>query len=299
MKDNIRSCLDQIAPRITKQIRGKPCPWMTPELKQLQSERDKLHRRHRKSKLPAHKCEYQRKKNIVNSSVKKTKQNYFKNLLENSANDPDSFWRNLKKIFPSKQKSSTSRFTINSVSTSDPKTIANAFCSYFSNIVNKLKTKTFVLKNCIWRQQTLDPLRTCKKFKFTRVTEQSVHMELRNLKRKKSAGLDDIPPSALKDAAGVLSSPLARIINLSFETGVFPTDWKSSRLTPVHKSGARDSINNYRPISVIPAISKIIERVAHRQLSSYLESNNLLNDCQFGFRKNRSTELVAHYLLIA
>ena len=134
-------------------------------------------------------------------------------------------------------------------------------------------------------------MRTCKKFKFTGVTEQSVHTELRKLKRKKSAGLDDIPPSVLKDAAVVLSSPLARIINLSFETGVFPTDWISSRLTPVHKSGARDSINNYRPISVIPAISKIIERVVHRQLSSYLESNNLLSDCQFGFRKNRSTEL--------
>ena len=72
MKDNIRSCLDKIAPRITKQIRGKPCPLMTPELKQLQSERDKLHRRHQKSKLPVHKCEYQRKK--IFSTVQSRKQ---------------------------------------------------------------------------------------------------------------------------------------------------------------------------------------------------------------------------------
>jgi hypothetical protein len=225
--------------------------------------------------------------------VKKAKQNYFKNLLVNSANDPNSFWSNLKKIFPSKQKNSTSRFTINSVSTSDSKTIANAFCSYFSNIVNKLKTKTYNLKNCVWRQQTFEPLRTCKKFKFARVTEKSVHADLRKLKRKKAAGLDDIPPFVLNDAAGVLSIPLTRIINLSFETGVFPTDWKSSELTPIHKFGVKDCINNYRPISVIPAISKIIERIVHRQLSSYLETNNLLKDFQFGFRQNRSTELAA------
>jgi hypothetical protein len=194
-------------------------------------------------------------------------------------------------MFPCKQKNSTSRFTIDSVSTSDPTTITNAFCSYFSNIVYKLKTKTFALKNCIWRQQSIEPLRTCKIFKFTRVAEESVQAELRKLKKKKAAGLDDIPPSSLKDAADVLSGPLTIIINLSFKTGVFPTDWKSSKLTPVHKSGAKDCIENYRPISVIPAISKIIERMVRRQLSAYLENNNLLDDCQFGFRQNRSTEL--------
>ena len=196
---------------------------MTPELKQQQSDRDKLQRRHRKSKLPAHKNEYKRKKNLVNSLVKKAKQNYFKNLLTNSANDPDSFWNNLKKIFPCKQKNSTSRFTIDSVSTSDSTTITNAFCSYFSNIVYKLKTKTYVLKNCIWRQQTFEPLRTCKIFKFTRITEESVHAELCKLKKKKATGPDDIPPFALKDAADLLSGPLTAIINLSFKTGVFPT----------------------------------------------------------------------------
>ena len=135
MKDIIRSCLDQIAPKIIKRIRGKPCPWMTPELKQQMSERDRLQRRYRKSKLPAHKNEYKRKRNSVNSLVKKAKQNYFKNLLENSANDPDSFWNNSKKIFPNKQKSSAARFTIDCATTSDSKPIANAFCSYFSKIV--------------------------------------------------------------------------------------------------------------------------------------------------------------------
>ena len=88
MRNIIRSCLDSIAPKSTKRIRGKPCPWMTPDLKQEMAERDRLQRRHRKSKLPAHKAEYNHKRNIVNSHAKKAKQDYFKNLLLNSATRP-------------------------------------------------------------------------------------------------------------------------------------------------------------------------------------------------------------------
>ena len=78
---------------------------------------------------------------------------------------------------------------------------------------------------------------------------------------------------------------------MSFTNGIFPTDWKRSKLIPTYKSGKKHCIENYRPVSVIPTISKVIEKLVHRQLSDYLERNNLLNDCQFGFRHKRSTEL--------
>ena len=193
IRNNIRSCLDSIAPKITKLIRGKPCPWMTPDLKLEMAERDRLQRRHRKSKskLPPHKSEYNRKRNIVNSHVKKAKQDYFKNFLLNSAKDPSSFWTNLEKIFPSKQKDPTKRFTINSVATADTNTIANAFSTFISNIVSKLKLKTYVLKNCVWRKQTFESLRTS----FKNINKGIVYSELCKLKRKKSAGIDDIPPA--------------------------------------------------------------------------------------------------------
>ena len=133
-----------------------------------------------------------------------------------------------------------------------------------------------------------EPLRTCHRFKFGLISEESVYKELRNLKSKKSAGLDEIPLSVLKDAANILSGPLCHIINMSFTDGIFPTNWKRSKLIPTYKSGKKDCIENYIPISVIPTISKVIEKLVHRQLSDYLERNNFLKDCQFGFR---STEL--------
>ena len=82
-------------------------------------------------------------------------------------------------------------------------------------------------------------------------------------------------------------------INMSFSTGQFPTEWKKSKVAPIYKNGPKSNIENYRPISVIPAISKVIEKIVHSQLYGYMEQNNLLCDQQFGFRKKRSTEIAA------
>ena len=86
---------------------------------------------------------------------------------------------------------------------------------------------------------------------------------------------------------------MTHIINLSLSSSIFPTDWKRSKVMPVFKSGSKSDINNYRPISIIPDVSKIIEKVVHLQLSYYLQENKLLNKNQFGFRKRRSTELAS------
>ena len=119
---------------------------------------------------------------------------------------------------------------------------------------------------------------------------------MKNLKRKKAQGLDDFPPGLLKDAASLIAQPLTYVINMSLSEGVIPTEWKAAKVTPLHKSGPRTELENYRPISVLPALSKILERIAHRQLLTYLESNRLLVNYQFGFRQKMSTEFAATFL---
>ena len=116
---------------------------------------------------------------------------------------------------------------------------------------------------------------------------------LKIVKEKKSTGLDEIPPWLLNDCSSVLSKPIAHIINISLNTSVYPTDWKRSKVIPLYKKGQHNKVDNYRPISVIPAVSKIIEKIVHQQLSDYLEDNNLLEDDQYGFRRRRSTEMAA------
>ena len=104
-------------------------------------------------------------------------------------------------------------------------------------------------------------------------------------------GLYEIPPLFLKDTAYDISKPLAHIISCSLMSGVVPNDFKRARVKPVYKSSAHDNFGNYRPIRVLPAISKILEKCVHSQLIEHLQKNNLLSLNQFGFRKYQSTEL--------
>lgn len=150
-----------------------------------------------------------------------------------------------------------------------------------------------MLTNSVWKYHKEIPSKSNPKFRLKPITVNETMKHLQSLKRKKSVGLDDLPSWLLKDCMEVIASPLTYIINMSFETSTFPSDWKRTKVLPLFKSGAKSSVNNYRPISVIPAISKVIEKVVHEQLTAYLESNNLINNNQFGFRPRRSTELAA------
>ena len=117
--------------------------------------------------------------------------------------------------------------------------------------------------------------------------------QLKSLKRKKAIGLDQLPSSLLKDSANEIAIPLAHIINLSLNSTSIPTSWKRAKVIPVFKNGSAEDVSNYRPISVLPILSKIMERAVFTQLSEYLETNKLLTKCQFGYRSKRSTECPA------
>ena len=132
-------------------------------------------------------------------------------------------------------------------------------------------------------------------FTFNAVKVSEILKELRNLKRRKASGVDNFPPGLLKDAALVLTKPLTFIINLSLETGVVPSEWKVAKVIPLYKSGSQAEIDNYRPISILPTFSKILEKIVYKQLMAHLERHNLLFKYQFGFRPNRSTELAVTY----
>ena len=79
-----------------------------------------------------------------------------------------------------------------------------------------------------------------------------VLLELRKLKPTKATGLDGIPAKLLKDAAQEVAKPIANLINLTFSTGEIPQEWKEAKVAPIFKSGEKDDVNNYRPISVLP-----------------------------------------------
>ena len=113
------------------------------------------------------------------------------------------------------------------------------------------------------------------------------------MKSKKSTGPENISVSFLKTYATSLTIPLTTLINQSLSKGVFPSNLKIAKIIPIFKKDDLHLFDNYRPISLLPAISKIYEKTVHIQLLNYFTTNKLLYTHQYGFRPDHSTELAA------
>ena len=120
-------------------------------------------------------------------------------------------------------------------------------------------------------------MRTNKTFRFSYVSTVFAEKQLSVLKRRKSTGPDELPAGMIKDCKKAISKALAFIINLSLQSGVFPSVWKSAKITPVHKKGDTKKPENFRPISVLPIFLKVIEKAAHAQILTFLEENEHLH----------------------
>ena len=118
-----------------------------------------------------------------------------------------------------------------------------------------------------------------------------------NLKASTSEGYDNISTKLLKQTVKEVATPLAHIVNLSLSQGIFPNDMKLAKIVPIFKNGNTKLFNNYRPISILPAFSKILEKIVCNRLLHFLETKNILYKHQYGFRKNHNTiHLVIHLL---
>lgn len=118
---------------------------------------------------------------------------------------------------------------------------------------------------------------------------RAVKKVLAELNVNKAPGPDGIPALVLKQCSLSLASPLAKLFSNSFREGVFPDCWKLANVQPIPKKGAASNPDNYRPIAICSTLSKVMESMINYNLVNYLETNSLINDRQYGFRKSRST----------
>jgi hypothetical protein len=116
-------------------------------------------------------------------------------------------------------------------------------------------------------------------------------------RNKTSHGYDGISDKILKASAPFIISPLTYIFNRVLSTGVFPDRLKYSEVQPLFKKGGKNEIANYRPISLLPSLSKIIEKIIYKWLISHLNENNILTKEQFGFKKISTTNMATYALL--
>lgn len=285
---SVKSVFDEHAPIIEKRVKGKSCPWLSRDVKKLLNDRDKLLRKARRTKNENDWASYKRLRNLCTNRVKRAKSHYYRSLLNENTANPRKFWSTIKTIFPTQVTKSLIQDTDNDKT--------KKFSDYFKNAILTLKQKSMPLMNFTWRFTNPAPNRTNQNFTIGYISKIFVEKELRALSRNKATGPDELPPGMLKDCATHISKPLSYILNLSIDSGTVPSIWKAAKITPIFKSGNRELPENYRPISVLPVLSKILEKAVHHRLLDFLESNSLLSESQYGFRKHRSTKLAATLL---
>ena len=134
-------------------------------------------------------------------------------------------------------------------------------------------------------------------FRFQVQTQDEIMKILTSLRTKDSSGFDGISTKLLKFLAPSLISPLTLIINQSLVTGIFPTKLKIAKVAPLHKKGHSYLMTNYRPVSLLSAISKLFEKVVYNQLYTHFQTYKLFYFSQYGFRKRHSTEFAALELI--
>ena len=214
--------------------------------------------------------QYKEQRNITFRSIREAKRKFFHDCQENSQ-DPKEFWRLLKTAMGSNDKPTVSTIRTENNLTHDPLEIANALNEFFVSVASKFGTSSDqepeqkVLKDFV-RTRTS----TAITFDIPKITPSFIGKYLSHFQTKKAAGLDGISPRLLRAATPAIVEPLAKIINLCLSNGTFPTSWKIAKVTPVFKAGDILNISNYRPISILTVLSKLLERHVHLALYKYL-----------------------------
>lgn len=123
-----------------------------------------------------------------------------------------------------------------------------------------------------------------------KTTDNSVVFSLLSMpSRSNATGLDKIWAKRLRECSDLISNSLCLIFNCSIFTGISPDEWKCGKVLPLFEQGCRSELNNYRPISIIPIVGKVFERIVYDQVMTYITNHNLISNCQSGFCSLHST----------
>ena len=273
------------------QIRRKYCPWIDESTKLAVERKRMLHEIWKRTRKKEDHALYKKQSNYVVRVTKKRKQEYFKQQLRFALGSHD-VWKSSKKLVNWPNTGPPTALKINGELTANNQAMAQAQNDFF-------KTKTDNISEAIPETDT-DPLDFTKKFLSNKevpefnfhsvVSEYEVEKVIMGLKTSTATGHDDISTNALKMMIPSILTSLTYIINLSLHTGIFPEIWKLAKVMPLWKnSGDKTEMKNFRPIALLPVMSKVLEKFVSRWLNKHMEENGLWNDKQHGYRSNRST----------
>lgn len=263
-------------------------PWITPALLGSISTRNRLLKVFLKNRSPENQNKYRKYRNVLRLALRNAKKMYYRSQFQKNASKPKQLWADLMEAIQNNKKSVNlpDTFTIGGTEIDDPQDIANQFNNFYSQVAPRLDS---TLGPCdVDPMSYMEGIRIAETMTFNPVTQNYVHIIINSLKDT-CAGPDRIGTKLLKAISPTILGHITYLINLCLRNNTFPKSFKTAFITPIFKSGSRKEFANYRPISVLPIFSKILETVMQKQLMSFISVNNILYDNQFGFRPKHST----------
>ena len=301
--DKLIRAINKIAPSKEIRVKGQNQEWFDGEILDAILYRDECLEKFKKSMLREDEISYKESKYFTQDLIISKKRSYFESKLKESIGKPKELWKNLKALgLPKKLDSASANICLNNngILSFDLQKNVEIFKTFYENLAQNLLTK-LPRATMKFNENTLSAYyegSNIKRndFKLQSTSEDIVYRILSNIDPFKSAGIDNISGKFIKEGALILARPITQLCNLSIKLSSFPTRCKIAKLKPIYKKGSKSDPANYRPISLLPLISKVIEKVIHDQMQNYLDNHKILYPYQSGFRSNYSTNSALTYL---
>lgn len=273
-ENKIKQLFNQFIPLKTKRVKiHRSIPYMKKTIKQLITKRNKIkisfNRKKRNNNLDYDLFnKYKELRNKITSEIRKSKKSFYNKKINDCKNDSRKLWKIISEVIQTKKS-----FNIEK-SAYDLNQMNDSF------IDSALKLSRSFSENIIF--DDLTP-KTDKCFSIEETNETVVEKVIEKLDKNKSTGFDGISAKLLKTTKSIVPV-ITHLINTSFSQSIVPKQWKIATVKPIFKGGKRSDLSHYRPVSVLPVISKVMERIVFENFYNFIESNNLLTESRFGFR---------------
>lgn len=264
---------DKHAPINSVRLRRPPAPWITDKVRKAMACRDHAFRKFKKNRSEANWDTYKAMRNRCNSLVRAAKRQYiYKNIACSSSAD---IWKFL-----------------NNFGVGKPQAKTDLTC-FPLNVINEHFVASPVLPSSVTNVTVSELIRNfvpshSVRFSFSPVTVDDVIKTINAIKSN-ADGCDGLSRSMIIPIVDIISDVLTHIINYSLSEGVFPSSWRNAYVIPIPKVSKPSLISHFRPISILPFLSKVLEAIVHKQLFTFCHKFNILSPLQSGFRPGHST----------
>jgi len=284
-RNAVLEAMDTNIPVKYLQSRKQSLPWITPKVKREMRKQNKLFTKAKISEDSSDRQAYLTQRSAVQSMTRKAYWSHIENCITgtedekaNKANTQKRFWKHIKAT--KKDHVGTAPLKENGLLFSDPKAKADILNRQYQSVFSREDSSDIPAPS----ETPYPPMPEIV------ISRNGIVKQLQELKVDKASGPDLLPPRVLKAAANPISFCLERIFQASLSTGIVPLDWRQANITPVFKKGERFKASNYRPVSLTCICSKLLEHIIVSNMMSHFDTNDILADCQHGFRSKRSCE---------